>query len=414
MTLNIFKTIQRFRKNRKGFSLIEISVVILIIGVLIAGISQASDMIDDSALKGARTASRGSRVPRIKDLVLWLDATADGASLASASSAKQAVDGDAVTVWKDSNPNSSSKFTLAGTSTFSSNKVGGLPGIALSVLNSNFFKLTDRFDNSTGEYTIYLIYQPVALPASGTVGVIMEKRNATSAIFPYRLEIDSNGFYRYSNSNNFVLYGSKKASAGNIDLIRISRSSAGAVALEVDSSPATGNSLSVIRNNDELIIGAQNGTSISNYVNGRIGEVIIYERDLAPSEKTDVESYLYKKWKLKKETSAVLGSCSIPASATNVAVSSVPVGGTTVPCVAGYTGGVTFTCAAAGSAAAVTSGTCAAGCVIDSSTYIVASGNYTIAAGATSVVVTCKTGSTQRSASCPAGGGSITYSGSCP
>jgi len=411
MTLNIFKTIQRFRKNRKGFSLIEISVVILIIGVLIAGISQASDMIDDSALKGARTASRGSRVPRIKDLVLWLDATADGASLASASSAKQAVDGDAVTVWKDSNPNSSSKFTLAGTSTFSSNKVGGLPGIALSVLNSNSFKLTDRFDNSTGEYTIYLIYQPVALPASGTVGVIMEKRNATSAIFPYRLEIDSNGFYRYSNSNNFVLYGSKKASAGNIDLIRISRSSAGAVALEVDSSPATGNSVSVIRNNDELIIGAQNGTSISNYVNGRIGEVIIYERDLVPSEKTDIENYLYKKWKLKKETSAVLGSCSIPASATNVAVSSVPVGGATVPCSAGFTGGVTLACATPGGTATVASGTCAAGCVIDSAIYIVASGNYTIAAGATSLNVTCRSNSSKTRNITNCSSGTITYVG---
>ena len=407
MTLNIFKTIQRFRKNRKGFSLIEISVVILIIGVLIAGISQASDMIDEAALKGARTASKGSRVGRVRDLVLWLDAVADGASLTSAT--KQAVDGETVTQLKDLNPRSSAKLTLAGTSAFSSNKVGGLPGITLG--STNFFKLSDRFDNSTGEYTIYLVYQPVALPDSGTVGVIMEKRNATSAIFPYRLEIDSNGFYRYSNSNNFVLYGSKKASAGNIDLIRISRSSAGAVALEVDSSPAIGTSASVIRNNDELIIGAQNGTPISNYVNGRIGEVIIYERDLVPSEKTDIENYLYKKWKLKKETSAVLGSCSIPVGASNVAVSSVPVGVTTVPCSAGYTGGVTFTCATAGGSATVTSGTCAAGCVIDSSTYIVANGNYTIAVGATSVAVTCKTGSTQRSASCQAGGGSVSYTG---
>jgi prepilin-type N-terminal cleavage/methylation domain-containing protein len=412
MALNIFKTIQRFRKNRKGFSLIEISVVILIIGVLIAGISQASDMIDEAALKGARTASRGSRIPRVKDLVLWLDATADGATLASASSTKQAVDGDAVTVWKDSNPNSSSKFTLAGTSFFNSNKIGGLPGVTLSSASSNNFKLTDRFDNSTGEYTIYLIYQPVALPASGTVGVIMEKRNATSAIFPYRLEIDSGGFYRYSNSNNFVLYSSKKASAGNIDLIRITRSSAGSVVLEVDGSSASGTSATPIRNNDELVIGARNGATMSNYVNGRIGEVIIYERDLVETEEADIESYLYKKWKLKKETSAVLGSCTIPAGI-NVAVSSVPVGTTTVPCVATHTGGVTLTCATA-STPATASGSCALGCVIDSSTYVVASGNYTIAAG-TAPTVTCKTSSNTRTATCPVGGGSITYGGTpCP
>jgi len=121
MTLNIFKTIQRFRKNRKGFSLIEISVVILIIGVLIAGISQASDMIDEAALKGARTASKGSRVGRVKDLVLWIDAVSDGGSLTSTS--KQAVDGEVVTQLKDMNPRSSAKLTLAGASSFSSNKV---------------------------------------------------------------------------------------------------------------------------------------------------------------------------------------------------------------------------------------------------------------------------------------------------
>lgn len=414
MALNIFKTIQRFRKNRKGFSLIEISVVILIIGVLIAGISQASDMIDEAALKGARTASRGSRVPRVKDLVLWVDAVSDGGSLTALN--KQAVDGETVTQLKDFNPNSSAKLTLNGSSTFSSNKVGGLPGITLSGASPNNFKLTERFDNSTGEYTIYLVYQPLALPASGAVGVILEKRNATSGVFPYRLEIDSGGFYRYSNSNNFAVYGSKKASAGKINLIRISRSSTGAVALEVDSSTASGNSATSIRNTDELIIGAQNGTTITNYVNGRIGELIIYERDLVVSEETDIENYLYKKWKLKKETSLVLGSCTIPGAAANIAVSSAPLGVTTVPCLAGFTGGVTLTCTTAGSNATVTSGTCAQGCVIDSSIYVVASGNYTIAAGTgLSVSVTCKTDSTKTRTYTACSAGTITYGGTaCP
>lgn len=413
MALNIFKTIQRFRKNRKGFSLIEISVVILIIGVLIAGISQASDMIDEAALKGARTASRGSRIPRVKDLVLWVDAVSDGGSLTSVN--KQAVDADTVTQLKDFNPNSNAKLTLSGSSTFSSNKISGLPGITLSSASSNNFKLTTRFDNSTGEYTIYLIYQPVALPASGAVGVILEKRNATSGVFPYRLEIDSGGLYRYSNSNSVVVYGSKKASAGKTNLIRISRSSIGAVVLEVDGSPASGTSASFIGNNDELIIGAQNGTTITNYVNGRIGELIIYERDLVLSEETDIENHLYKKWKLKKETSAVLGSCSVPAGATNVAVSSVPLGVTTAPCLAGFTGGPTLTCTAAavtaGTGATVTSGSCAAGCVIDSSIYVVASGNYTIAAG-TGPSVTCKINSgITRTTSCNGVNGVVTYGG---
>ena len=409
MAINIFKKIQRFRKNRKGFSLIEISVVILIIGVLIAGISQASDMIDEAALKGARTASRGSRIPRVKDLVLWVDAVSDGGSLTSVN--KQAVDGDTVTQLKDFNPNSNAKLTLSGSSTFSSNKISGLPGITLSGASPNNFKLTTRFDNSTGEYTIYLIYQPVALPASGAVGVILEKRNATSGVFPYRLEIDSGGFYRYSNSNSVVVYGSKKALAGKTNLIKISRSLSGAVVLEVDGSIASGTSASFIGNNDELIIGAQNGTAITNYVNGRIGELIIYERDLVLSEETDIENHLYKKWKLKKEASTVLGSCTIPLAVTNVAVSSVPVGVTKVPCLAGYTGDVTLTCAAANSEATA-SGACAKGCIIDSSTYFVPNGNYTIAASTNQDVKCINLNTRTLNAVCSAGGTpTLTYNG---
>ncbi|MFM6972456.1 MAG: prepilin-type N-terminal cleavage/methylation domain-containing protein [Alphaproteobacteria bacterium] len=59
--------------SKKAFSLIEISIVILIIGLLIAGISKASDMLADSKLKSARSVSRGSIVPRLSNLALWLD-----------------------------------------------------------------------------------------------------------------------------------------------------------------------------------------------------------------------------------------------------------------------------------------------------------------------------------------------------
>ncbi len=60
---------------RKGFTLIEIAVVILVIGVLIAGISQAMEMFAEASLKSARNLSKSSRISRIDDLTLWLDGT---------------------------------------------------------------------------------------------------------------------------------------------------------------------------------------------------------------------------------------------------------------------------------------------------------------------------------------------------
>jgi prepilin-type N-terminal cleavage/methylation domain-containing protein len=408
MTINLFKAIQRLRKNRKGFSLIEISVVILIIGVLIAGISQASDMIDDAALKGARGASKSSRVSRIKDLVLWLDMTGEGASLTSSN--KQAVDGEAVTSIKDLNPRSSAKLTLTGTSTFSSNKVSGLPSITFNG-SPNSYKLSDRFDNSTGEYTIYLIYQPVTTSNY----VILEKRGATDTVFPYKLEIAS-GFYKFSDSNASA-FGAKKTSAGKINLIRLNRASSGALSIIVDDviSTATGSATSVT-NSSELIIGAQNGSTIANYANGRLGELIIFERDLSAPEEVDIETYLYKKWKIEKDATKS-GVCVVTGVSNALAGATMAPGGSSFACAPGYTfsaGTPTPSCSAVPDLIFTKNG---ASCV--QSSCFVNNAKYTpsIVTAANAGSVTCKNSGTNPSGCTCSGSPSWTFSctnaGSC-
>ena len=66
-------------KNKSlAFSLIELSIVILIIGILIAGVTQGSRLVRESRVKTAQTLTQSSDVSSIKDLVLWLDATKEG------------------------------------------------------------------------------------------------------------------------------------------------------------------------------------------------------------------------------------------------------------------------------------------------------------------------------------------------
>lgn len=401
----MLKKIETYKKNRKGFSLLEISVVILIIGILIAGISQASDMIDEANLKSARTASKGSRVSRIRDLVLWLDGTAEGTTLTS--SEKQAIDGQSVANWRDSNPGSANRLSLTGVSpAYNSSKTGGLPSVYFS--GSQYLKLATKYDNSTDEYTIYLVYQPFALPASGSTSVIMEKRSATpSTSYPFKLELEGTGFYKLSDSNTFI-YGTKKASTGKVNLIRLSRSSSGSLMIVVDDVSASSNAISTsVRNSDELIIGAQNGAVPSNYINGRIGELVIFERDLSPKEEGDIEIYLYKKWKIEKDSSK---SAVCVVTTPNVAVSTISVGSNiSISCTAGYVGTITANCTAAPALAySVVSGSCVQGCLVSSSIFTVAS---TIAVGG-STTATCK-GGTTRTVTCPTAG-NPTFTPACP
>jgi len=63
--------------NHKAFSLIEISVVIVIIGILIAGISSGIELYDDYKLKVAQNLTKNSRVNRIPDLEMWLETTGE-------------------------------------------------------------------------------------------------------------------------------------------------------------------------------------------------------------------------------------------------------------------------------------------------------------------------------------------------
>ena len=64
---------------KKAFSLIEISVVIVIIGILIAGISSGIDLYQDYRLTSARNFTKNSPVSRISDLKLWLETTSEKA-----------------------------------------------------------------------------------------------------------------------------------------------------------------------------------------------------------------------------------------------------------------------------------------------------------------------------------------------
>ena len=190
---------------KKAFSLIELSVVILIIGMLIAGISQGVDLYQDSRLATARSLTLNSRVARIPDLVSWYETTAENVFSSGTSSFKdiEKIQADQkINRWKDSNPNSIYKYDATQTTDANQPKIifdkdSSLPIVRFDG-NPRFLALPDGtvpFGNS--EYTVIFIskYDPTCFERCGVLGSgSYGNNNKTNA---FRYTISSKNFYNY-------------------------------------------------------------------------------------------------------------------------------------------------------------------------------------------------------------------------
>ena len=96
------------RFKAKAFTLIEVSVVILIIGIMLAGTFIGTRIIAKSRLAAAESLARSSPVPGIKDNMLWLET-----SLSASIDGSQASDGKAVTSWYDQSSNAAKPLVVA-------------------------------------------------------------------------------------------------------------------------------------------------------------------------------------------------------------------------------------------------------------------------------------------------------------
>ncbi len=95
-----------FTKNKikKAFSLMELSIVILIIGIIIGGVTQGSRLVGAMRLATAQNLTKVSPVGALKGLLFWYETTLDDSFLVGENE-----NGTVITTWKDINPQSTTK-----------------------------------------------------------------------------------------------------------------------------------------------------------------------------------------------------------------------------------------------------------------------------------------------------------------
>lgn len=283
----------------RGFSLIEISVVMLIIGILISGISQGMDLYSDFRIGTARKLTIDSPVNRIDNLALWLETTLEK------SFQTKMVNNSLVSQW-----NNISLFDLDNKNAYSfasnpkpvylENNINGLPAIQFKKTSTNCMSVESDFDNNSENVTIFIVLISKSI---NNFGRIIDKWSDTSKSYPYALRHNFN-FLIYSGPSTGL---NPRAQINSVKinfpyLVSARRVKSGKLSIwanGVKGSEGLDDIPSSTVNNSPLYIGCQGATTSGTYGDFNVGEIIIYSRDLNDSEISKVSQYLSQKWNIK-------------------------------------------------------------------------------------------------------------------
>jgi prepilin-type N-terminal cleavage/methylation domain-containing protein len=282
------------KKSVTAFSLIELSIVILIIGILVAGVTQSSRLVKSMKLMTARNLTLSSPVSSIKNLTMWYEAT-----LEKSIDEAERQDGIEVSKWYDITPtsvtkNDATQVTLANRPKYTDGMINGLPAL-------KFDGSTDYFDFNGSllvgtEYTIFIVEQ--------------RRSNADSWMFggsSYGLDMCLHiGYYggvnlrhaQFADTPNDCLNCVAAYSTPTPRLHIVRLSSVDGRRYYLNSSTPSFQTPAV----KQFLVSYNNafiGRFGGGYFNGDIGEIIIFTSALKAEELSSIQNYLAKKWGIK-------------------------------------------------------------------------------------------------------------------
>lgn len=287
------------QKSLRAFTLIEFSMVILIIGFLLTGTIVANSLIQKSKLASARAQTLSSVVVSTKGLVAWWEATSEKSFKDT-----ETEDGAKISLWYDINPLSTKKFSAAQNTSgnqpiYKSSAINNLPALKFNGTTS-YLEAAYDFNLNPSAITVFAV---VKTSATTTYGTIISSRNDPPHC----------GYMLYSAPNSPIDYeawfgdgasswgtGSTPHSAIILEKPTIiSLTNSGSTMSIYNNGTSVGSAGITMTQNSvmPLRIGAgKNETTADYFYNGYIGELIVFKRVLSDEERKMIEDYLSKKW----------------------------------------------------------------------------------------------------------------------
>ncbi|GDX35858.1 hypothetical protein LBMAG18_03690 [Alphaproteobacteria bacterium] len=292
----------------KAFSLIELSIVILIVGILVAGVTQSSRLVRQVRLAMAQSLTRSSEVSSIPDLAFWAETTLENAILNSSGSS-QIDDNNSISAWNDSKFTNSFKVNVSQPNsalqpTYLANGINGLPSLNFNGVNQTLYSTSAMpLPVSDKNYSFIAVWRANNLTSIDGRLMIGQGTNPMNFDRLGSITLLNGGLVGFSGwANNYFPTGV----AINTNYITI---------ITVNNNLAT-NNISVYNNSNTATTGSSwvpgnlnlgvglfyigGIDAIANYhYSGLISEAIIFDRTLKLDEIRAINNYLSKKYSIK-------------------------------------------------------------------------------------------------------------------
>ncbi len=324
-------------KTNSAFSIIEMSVVLLLIAVIVAGITQGGILSKKAKLRSAQSYTRGSVVNSTSGLVAWYETTLPESFLST-----EARDNNSISLWNDLNKQSVTKSNATQSTggnqpQYIENAFGAIPGVRFN--GSSSFLNIDGLPLVNSDYTIFIVAQRRSNSSQnyfigGTDTILNSNMHLgfrynkmlTQGHYENNLDYAINGYSNITPSLYTFWFSQNSGKQFWIN--------SGISSVASDSSQTT----ALVSYN-----GAAIGRFNSSYFNGDIAEIIIFNRALNTEERQDIENYLQKKYNLNFDSNT---SRYCPVNLTGItSPTSVPQGSGSIFCnVKRYKGSVSYNC----------------------------------------------------------------------
>lgn len=289
----MFKKNSNKKTKKFAFSLIELSIVLLVIGILMIGVSQGYNLVRSAQISNARSITAKSPILQIQGLLAWYETSWKESLIQS-----ELKDGNNISAWKDISPssilngNNQLTTTPSANITYTQSSINKIPAIKFT--GSSKLSLANFTQGASSQATVFLVVKPNYVTDTTNYKTIFDGNSAD-----FSFSIKSDAFQ--------INTGSAIASASFTNSFL--NSGEYAIAIYFNGS----NSKVYVNDTDSMLGSVINNSSGANQLTGvtlgatrsgslgfagYISEVAIFNRVIKAGERKEIFNYFSKKYKI--------------------------------------------------------------------------------------------------------------------